>query len=418
MTCVAVIDVETTGLNPYRHDRIVEIAALVIHVDGSVVREFATLVNPERDIGPTSIHGLVTRDVVNAPRFRDIAGALLDALAGSVAIAGHNVRFDHSFLAAEFDRLGHSFPDGLKLCTMHLAGGGNLACACSDYGIPFHGDSHAAWNDATATARLLATLLKDAPDLSLKLSCARPIVWPSVQKTSVDLLSRDESRRRQAEPATYLQRLLNRVQPELPSCDEDSAVLAYTNVLDRALEDRHIDEEEGQALVEIAERWGIPSDQIQKIHSEYLISLVTAALLDGVVTKAERRDLTQVSSLLSLDSSDLAEVLDTAAKRLAKDPTHPVTPSPQSQEQFAGQRVCFTGECQCLFEGDVITRQTAAKLAAARSMIVVESVTKQLDLLVVADPLSQSGKAKKAHRYGIRILHEPVFWKALGVEVE
>ena len=44
-------------------------------------------------------------------------------------------------------------------------------------------------------------------------------------------------------------------------------------------------------------------------------------------------------------------------------------------------------------------------------------VTKKLDLLVLADPHSQSDKAKKARQYSIRIMHEPAFWKAIGVEV-
>ena len=48
----------------------------------------------------------------------------------------------------------------------------------------------------------------------------------------------------------------------------------------------------------------------------------------------------------------------------------------------------------------------------------MDCVTKKLDLLVLADPHSQSGKAKKARQYGIRILHEPVFWKAIGVAVK
>lgn len=45
-------------------------------------------------------------------------------------------------------------------------------------------------------------------------------------------------------------------------------------------------------------------------------------------------------------------------------------------------------------------------------------VTKKLDLLVCADPHSQSGKAKKAREYGIRILAEPAFWRAIGVAAE
>jgi DNA polymerase-3 subunit epsilon len=45
-------------------------------------------------------------------------------------------------------------------------------------------------------------------------------------------------------------------------------------------------------------------------------------------------------------------------------------------------------------------------------------VTKKLDILVVADPHTQSGKARKARQYGTRIVHEPVFWQMLGVTVK
>jgi DNA polymerase-3 subunit epsilon len=41
-----------------------------------------------------------------------------------------------------------------------------------------------------------------------------------------------------------------------------------------------------------------------------------------------------------------------------------------------------------------------------------------LNLLVVADPHTQSGKAAKAKKYGVRIMHEPVFWQAIGVIVD
>ena len=65
-----------------------------------------------------------------------------------------------------------------------------------------------------------------------------------------------------------------------------------------------------------------------------------------------------------------------------------------------------------------MTRELATELATQRGLVVVESVTKNLDLLVVADPLTQSGKAKKARKYGIRVIHEPVFWKVLGLAIE
>jgi DNA polymerase III epsilon subunit-like protein len=102
---IAVIDVETTGLSPRCGDRIVELAIVVIHAHGPILREFVTLLNPERDIGPTHIHGLTASDVRHAPRFADVAGLVTETLAGCTAIAGHNIAFDHRFLRAEFERL-------------------------------------------------------------------------------------------------------------------------------------------------------------------------------------------------------------------------------------------------------------------------------------------------------------------------
>jgi DNA polymerase-3 subunit epsilon len=83
-----------------------------------------------------------------------------------------------------------------------------------------------------------------------------------------------------------------------------------------------------------------------------------------------------------------------------------------------GKRVCFTGELQCRYNGQLIPRELAEELAASAGLIVMDSVTKKLDLLVSADPHSHSYKARKARQYGLRIMHEPVFWKAIGVEVK
>ena len=53
----AVIDVETTGLFPGRLDRVVEVAVVRATGDGEILDEFETLVNPGRDLGPSSLHG-------------------------------------------------------------------------------------------------------------------------------------------------------------------------------------------------------------------------------------------------------------------------------------------------------------------------------------------------------------------------
>ena len=54
----SVVDVETTGLFPRAYDRIVEIAVVRLGPTGEPEEEFVTLVNPERDVGPTRIHDL------------------------------------------------------------------------------------------------------------------------------------------------------------------------------------------------------------------------------------------------------------------------------------------------------------------------------------------------------------------------
>jgi exonuclease len=72
----AVVDVETTGLFPGRHDRVVEIGVVLADREGRQVDEWGTLVNPARDLGPQHIHGIRSSDVLCAPSFAEIAGDL------------------------------------------------------------------------------------------------------------------------------------------------------------------------------------------------------------------------------------------------------------------------------------------------------------------------------------------------------
>ena len=103
MQLVSVVDVETTGLNPYRGDRIVELAAVVTDIHGKIQREFVSLINPERDVGPTRIHGITSEDILHAPLFSEIVGEFLETISDCVALAGHNIRFDQSYQIAAAD---------------------------------------------------------------------------------------------------------------------------------------------------------------------------------------------------------------------------------------------------------------------------------------------------------------------------
>ncbi len=72
------VDVETTGL--YTADRVVEVAAVTVSADGRVIDEWDTLVNPGRDVGPTSLHGITASMVSPAPGFEEVAMALASRL--------------------------------------------------------------------------------------------------------------------------------------------------------------------------------------------------------------------------------------------------------------------------------------------------------------------------------------------------
>ncbi|MBP5182485.1 MAG: 3'-5' exonuclease [Lentisphaeria bacterium] len=100
-----VFDIETTGMSPSR-DRIVEIGAVRVEVDGTFTR-FETLVNPSVPIPPavSRIHGITDEMVKNAPKFTEAGYAFQDFVRGSRLVA-HNARFDLSFMQESFARTG------------------------------------------------------------------------------------------------------------------------------------------------------------------------------------------------------------------------------------------------------------------------------------------------------------------------
>jgi len=182
----AVVDVETTGLSP-RLDRIIEVAVVALTESGTVEWAWSTLVRPERDVGPTHIHGLRASDVAGAPVFADIAGYLAFLLGGRV-IVGHNVAFDWRMLSAEFGRMGVITPDPIPtVCTCSIARSlghypATLNACLGAYGIE-NSQAHSAEGDAMATARLLASMVDLASDDAIQTArSGRSVLapWPTV----------------------------------------------------------------------------------------------------------------------------------------------------------------------------------------------------------------------------------------------
>ncbi|MEI8002067.1 MAG: 3'-5' exonuclease [Actinomycetes bacterium] len=164
---LVVVDVETTGFAQW--DRVVEVAAVTLDARTlAVVDEFETLVDPQRGVGPTAVHGITAAMVADAPTFAEIAGLVGDQLHGSVMVA-HNIKFDRRMLEQEFEQIG-PVPDwGEGICTLGLTGA-KLVVACERYGIVIDGH-HRALADARATAELLRHVLDpEAPTAPVRVS--------------------------------------------------------------------------------------------------------------------------------------------------------------------------------------------------------------------------------------------------------
>jgi DNA polymerase III epsilon subunit-like protein len=103
----AVVDFETTGLNP-ESDRIVQLAAVIVNGDGDITDSFDTIVKPESPSeyqhGAEHIHGISAEQVSNGMPLRIAHQKLWDISADNVFTA-HNAQFDLGFLHAESERV-------------------------------------------------------------------------------------------------------------------------------------------------------------------------------------------------------------------------------------------------------------------------------------------------------------------------
>jgi DNA polymerase-3 subunit epsilon len=154
-TPITVLDFETTGLNP-GYDRVVEVSVVRVDPGSSPRLVFDTLVNPDRRMAATEIHGITDRHAADAPRFKEVAGELLHALSDSV-VAAHNVYFDLRFLQFELGKLG-LFCDVPHVCTMHTRPLlGRRACSLNDACIADqieYTPTHSSRSDSMAAALL------------------------------------------------------------------------------------------------------------------------------------------------------------------------------------------------------------------------------------------------------------------------
>lgn len=162
---LVIFDVETTGLSP-RRDRIIELAAAKVEVDGSeTVRTW--LLNPTVHIPEetTAIHGIADADVAECPTFADRA-AEIAAFFDGCDIGGFNSdRYDILCLEEEFARVGLNFNTAARRRVdvqriYHRMEPRDLSAAVKFYLGRDHAGAHGAEADATATLDVLKAQLE------------------------------------------------------------------------------------------------------------------------------------------------------------------------------------------------------------------------------------------------------------------
>lgn len=397
MSGYAVIDLETTGFAAWKTDRVVEIAVVLVSEHGQIEGEWASLVNPGRDVGPTHVHGITASEVIGAPPFAALVPSVLAAVSGRTIVA-HNSRFDTGFLAAELQRAGVALEELPlpSLCTMEWAPAflsaqsRRLVDCCSAAGIRLD-HAHSALGDARATAGLLAVYLSccgfPTPWHQANELCAA-YPWPEcfAEPSAVSLVQRSSGRARR--PDEWLDRIVAR----LPRA-ETAGVDAYLELLGRALVDRDLSVHEQVELVALAESLGLGREQLLDVHRSYLNAMGALALADGVVTEDERGDLERVAQCLGLGSDAVAHAL---CGQPGADPSAVLVVRLEP-----GDRIVVTGD----------TRRPREEWVALIDRVGLEfgGVTKRTKVLVAADPDSLSGKAKKARDYGVPIVDEATF---------
>ena len=98
-----VVDIETTGLDPKKGDKIIEIACLELINHIPTEKYFHTYLNPqEQDISPGAfkVHGIEKDFLSDKPIFKEIAADFLKFI-NEASVLAHNASFDIGFLNHE-----------------------------------------------------------------------------------------------------------------------------------------------------------------------------------------------------------------------------------------------------------------------------------------------------------------------------
>ena len=162
-----VLDTETTGLDPTRGDRMMEVGCVELIDHLPTGRTFQCYLNPEREIPSEAfaVHGLSSPTV---HRGQAVFAAVVDeffAFIGDAPLVIHNASLDIGFINAELDRIKRpAIPRDRLVDTLLLA-------------RRKHPGVSTGW---TTSVRATRSTISAAPSMA---RCSTPSFWPRSMST-------------------------------------------------------------------------------------------------------------------------------------------------------------------------------------------------------------------------------------------
>lgn len=378
------IDFETTGLDA-QADRIVEVGLVKFTAEGTIIDEFATLVNnPGSSAGARSAHQIDDADLIDAPATADALREAFAFMAGTVVVA-HNWEFEEGFLVTVARRTGLRVPNILAACTMKTAQrqmdgrAYSLKVMYKSATGEFLENSHNALADARAVGEILPWMLRTAPKpLYLTAGPPQPAL-PPYAGGNCPIKCRPAPIGRASMSA------LIEAFPQSPNhrAEDPTEVESYLALLSECLEDGRLTYEETRAMTEQVQRTRLTGTQIRDLHREAWQTIFPGDWVG--LSPVERREAYLLADALGLPdlAKQLEEVIDEHAE-----------PKPDPTARYLrGLRIGIAGDTTEFTE----LRQRAEGYGAKIAI----NITKTVQWMATTTPEATDSRHNSARKFGI-----------------
>ncbi len=164
-----VLDTETTGMDPFKGDRIIEIGAVELINHLPTGKTCQIYIHPEREVPQEAIavHGITNEFLKDKPPFFEVYMEFIDFIGSDSTLVIHNAEFDMKFLNWELENVGHPpiawsrVIDTVKMARKKYPGSpANLDALCRRFEIDNSGRTyHGALLDSELLAEVYLELL-------------------------------------------------------------------------------------------------------------------------------------------------------------------------------------------------------------------------------------------------------------------